>query len=222
AFQHDFAARMDWTVEPARAANHNPTVVVNGRAGTEPIVLEARVDAPVVLDAAGTADPDGDPLRYDWFLYPEAGSGIPGQRVTFLRGPGALAPRVVIEGASGPRATVVPKVEGIAHVILAVEDGGEPSLTSYRRIIFHIGPPSADAEPPPRIALTFDDLPAHAALPPGLSRVDVARRILAALAAHHAPATYGFVNAKGLEGAPENEEVLRAWREAGHPLGNHT
>jgi hypothetical protein len=29
----------------------------------------------------------------------------------------------------------MPKVAGIAHVILAVEDDGNPSLTSYRRII---------------------------------------------------------------------------------------
>jgi peptidoglycan/xylan/chitin deacetylase (PgdA/CDA1 family) len=71
------------------------------------------------------------------------------------------------------------------------------------------------------VALTFDDLPVHAALPPGLSRSDVARSILAALQAHHAPPTYGFVNAKGLEGGPDNAEVLRLWREASHPLGNH-
>jgi len=34
----------------------------------------------------------------------------------------------------------VPKVAGIAHVILAVEDGGTPSLTSYRRVILAIRP----------------------------------------------------------------------------------
>jgi hypothetical protein len=28
-----------------------------------------------------------------------------------------------------------------AHVILAVEDGGEPSLTSYRRTILEVGDP---------------------------------------------------------------------------------
>jgi hypothetical protein len=30
---------------------------------------------------------------------------------------------------------VVAKMPGIAHVILAVEDGGTPSLTSYRRVV---------------------------------------------------------------------------------------
>jgi (4-O-methyl)-D-glucuronate---lignin esterase len=77
-------------------------------------------------------------------------------------------------------------------------------------------------EVPPRVALTFDDLPVHGALPPGMSRADVARSILAALTAKKAPPTYGFINAKGLEGAPESSEVLRLWRAAGHPLGNHT
>jgi peptidoglycan-N-acetylglucosamine deacetylase len=74
----------------------------------------------------------------------------------------------------------------------------------------------------PTVALTFDDLPSHATLPPGMSRVDVARSVLAALKAHHAPPTYGFVNAKSLGEGPDNAEVLRLWRGAGHPLGNHT
>ncbi len=33
AFQHDFAARMDWTIKDPAQANHNPDVVVNGQAG---------------------------------------------------------------------------------------------------------------------------------------------------------------------------------------------
>jgi peptidoglycan/xylan/chitin deacetylase (PgdA/CDA1 family) len=71
------------------------------------------------------------------------------------------------------------------------------------------------------VALTFDDLPSHSALPPGMSRSEIARSILAALQAHHAPPTYGFVNAKGLEEGPDTAEVLRLWRDAGHPLANH-
>ena len=33
AFQHDFAARMAWTVTRPAAANHNPEVIVNGQTG---------------------------------------------------------------------------------------------------------------------------------------------------------------------------------------------
>ena len=244
AFQNDFAARMDWTVKEPREANHNPRAVVNGRAGTEPLVLEATVGVPLTLDAAGSSDPDGDALEFAWFYYPEAGSGIPGHPVLVRRhppsaapgqggippaprgGPPPLPPRLVLQGASVAGVTVVPQAEGIAHVILRVQDSGTPPLTSYRRVILDMKPAAAGvvaaADAPSRVALTFDDLPAHGMLPPGLSRADVTRGILAALAAHHAPATYGFLNAKGLAESADNAAVPRLWREAGHPLGNHT
>ena len=51
AFQHDFAARMDWTIKDPAQANHNPEVVVNGQAGKAPIRMEATVGAPVTLEA---------------------------------------------------------------------------------------------------------------------------------------------------------------------------
>ncbi|HEY5907846.1 MAG TPA: nucleoside hydrolase-like domain-containing protein, partial [Vicinamibacteria bacterium] len=160
AFQHDFAARMDWTIKDVAAANHNPQVVVNGRADNAPLVLDVAVGAPVTLDAAGTRDPDGHGLTLHWFFYPEAGSGIPEQPVFAPRprpasppeggpgegsipsapagGPREAPARVVVENASGWQAVVTPKVAGVAHVILAVEDQGTPSLTSYRRIILNI------------------------------------------------------------------------------------
>ena len=74
----------------------------------------------------------------------------------------------------------------------------------------------------PRVALTFDDLPDHGPLPPGVSRVDVAKRIIETLKTRQAPPVYGFINAKQLETRPADGEVLRLWREAGFPLGNHT
>jgi hypothetical protein len=45
---------------------------------------------------------------------------------------------VTLENASTPRATVVPRTAGIAHIILAVEDDGSPPLTSYRRVILSV------------------------------------------------------------------------------------
>lgn len=72
------------------------------------------------------------------------------------------------------------------------------------------------------VAITVDDLPSHGALPPGMTRTDVARDILKTLREYHAPQVYGFVNAKRLEQHPEEMEVLRMWRAAGYPLGNHT
>jgi peptidoglycan/xylan/chitin deacetylase (PgdA/CDA1 family) len=72
-----------------------------------------------------------------------------------------------------------------------------------------------------RIALTFDDLPVHGPLPPGLSRADVARHIVDTLVKHRVSQAYGFVNARALEREPDSMEVLRIWRAAGFPLGNH-
>jgi peptidoglycan/xylan/chitin deacetylase (PgdA/CDA1 family) len=72
------------------------------------------------------------------------------------------------------------------------------------------------------VALTFDDFPSHGPLPDGLSRVDIINSIIHALQAAHAPRIYGFVNAKTLEKEPGTEEVLKLWRDAGFPLGNHT
>ena len=72
------------------------------------------------------------------------------------------------------------------------------------------------------VAITIDDLPSHGALPPNITRADVAKSILKALKDAHAPKVYGFVNAKKLEQHPEDIEVLKLWREAGFPLGNHT
>ena len=81
---------------------------------------------------------------------------------------------------------------------------------------------SACAAPSQEVAITVDDLPSHGALPPGVTRSDVARSILKALKEAHAPKVYGFVNAKKLEQHPEGVEVLKLWRSAGFPLGNHT
>jgi peptidoglycan/xylan/chitin deacetylase (PgdA/CDA1 family) len=73
-----------------------------------------------------------------------------------------------------------------------------------------------------QVAITFDDLPAHSALPANTTRVRIAQDILAALKAADAPPTYGFVNGVQVEREPASEPVLALWRKAGHPLGNHT
>ena len=93
-------------------------------------------------------------------------------------------------------------------------------------VALQIGITGQDAEPgkprpKARVALTFDDLPAHGPLPTGMTRGDVAKSILDALRARKSPPVYGFINAGQLETTPANAEVLRAWLAAGFPLGNH-
>ena len=81
--------------------------------------------------------------------------------------------------------------------------------------------PQNSRDTPPRIAITFDDLPAHGTLPPGTTRIQIASRILDALRAAGVPSAYGFVNGIGTERQPADVAVLEAWRAAGQPLGNH-
>ena len=72
----------------------------------------------------------------------------------------------------------------------------------------------------PEIAVTIDDLPAHAPYPPGLTPLQVNRQMIAALKAAHVPVT-GFVNAVNAKDAA-TMQALREWRAAGFVLGNHT
>jgi lysophospholipase L1-like esterase len=109
-------------------------------------------------------------------------------------------------------------------------DGLHPSIAGYQAMAEAVplellggkpGPKKrAKPEPGPAIALTFDDMPAHSALPPGVTRVEIADRIIAALKEAKAPA-FGFVNGAFGEREPASQPVLAAWRKAGQPLGNH-
>jgi hypothetical protein len=141
AYQNDFAARMDWTVEDFAHANHNPQLVVNGQPGTAPVELTVTAGKTVTLDATGSKDPDGQALHYKWWVYEEAGlGGTHGADVSLAR---ADTSRVQVMVNSSCRAAWIPGIipcrgDGIAHIILEVTDSGLPSLTSYRRVILHV------------------------------------------------------------------------------------
>ena len=72
-----------------------------------------------------------------------------------------------------------------------------------------------------KVAITFDDLPLNGELPPGVTRVQIARDAVALLKARYAPPAYGFINAKKLEGNPDAAEALKLWTGA-EPFGSHT
>ncbi|HEY0309311.1 MAG TPA: polysaccharide deacetylase family protein [Acidobacteriaceae bacterium] len=73
-----------------------------------------------------------------------------------------------------------------------------------------------------QVAITFDDLPVHSALPSGETRMQVAASVLQTLKAANMPPVYGFVNGVHLQRQPQLIEVLDAWRAAGNPLGDHS
>ena len=71
------------------------------------------------------------------------------------------------------------------------------------------------------VAITVDDLPQHGDLPPGITRSDVAKSMVATFKAKGVPAVYGFMNAGKTGDDPDRSESLKLWVDAGLPLGNH-
>jgi hypothetical protein len=125
AFQREFAARLDWCVASRfEDGNHPPRPALGGDAGEAPLEVAAVPGEVVALDASASRDPDGDSLDFRWWVYAEAGEGLPEP--------------VAIEGADSPRARVhVPRPTRLrsVHVILEVTDRGAPPLTRYRRVV---------------------------------------------------------------------------------------
>lgn len=127
AFQHDFAARMDWCVAGTfTEANHNPIAVCQGDKTKAVIKMQVKSSQRVNLTAAGTIDPDGDKVSCRWFVYPEAGNYKDNLEIQ--------------NGSSQEAFFIVPEVNEskTIHVILEIKDDGQPCLYSYRRIIIDI------------------------------------------------------------------------------------
>ncbi|NHN40003.1 DUF1593 domain-containing protein [Pseudomaricurvus alcaniphilus] len=141
AFQHDFAARMDWTVKAFEDANHPPQVQLNGLHYAQPMVINAQVGDVIELDASNSVDPDGDTLSFSWFHYPEAGYVVgQGQAVLNIENVDQPRTKLTVTRACSDAwiAQWVSCTGGVAHLILAVTDTGTPALTRYRRVIFNV------------------------------------------------------------------------------------
>ncbi|KAJ8083625.1 hypothetical protein PM082_009500 [Marasmius tenuissimus] len=130
AFQFDFAARMQWSVNGDVAnANHHPVAVVNGTCGFGAMEVPFKLGDSVVLDASETWDPDGDGLVFDWFHYREASIRQDGP----IERESPYVTLVPLEGGKLVEAT--PKRNITMHIILSVNDVRPMNLTAYRRII---------------------------------------------------------------------------------------
>ena len=124
AIFNNFAARMDWAANGE--GNRNPVVVVDGNERLDIITMKVRPGDKVMLDSAGSYDPDGDSLTFRWWVMPESGT-YDGD--VFINGSDAsVAEAVIPADASGKT----------IHIICEVHDDGIPVLTSYRRIVFDV------------------------------------------------------------------------------------
>ncbi|NDL62107.1 DUF1593 domain-containing protein [Acerihabitans arboris] len=137
AFQNDFAARIGWsTSSDFVGANHNPTLVLNGKSGTGIVHLNAKTGDTVKLSAEGSADADGNQITYRWWQYKEPTATSTGVH---------SAPALELASATGMATEFVAPAVGQAtpfHIILAATDNGSPALTSYRRAIVMVEPSS--------------------------------------------------------------------------------
>ncbi|MBN7810779.1 DUF1593 domain-containing protein [Algoriphagus sp. H41] len=122
AMQNDFAARADWSVKSYADANHPP--VVRTKSKLNPTAKPGEI---IKLSVAGSKDPDGDQLSYDWYVHTEP-STLPnaGELVKLTNSDQAQA------------SFVVPQGSGTIHIICAVTDNGSPALTRYSRVIVSV------------------------------------------------------------------------------------
>ncbi|MFY9910854.1 MAG: polysaccharide deacetylase family protein [Candidatus Sulfotelmatobacter sp.] len=94
-------------------------------------------------------------------------------------------------------------------------------LSRWKNLLFLLLLSHAGLSSAQKLAITFDDLPLNGSLPPGVTRAQTTKDVLAILKKRHVPPVYGFVNAKKLEGNPDGAEALELWA-AKEPVGNHT
>lgn len=131
AYQHDFAARMDWCVQNYEGANHPPKAVVSGENE-----VTISVGEEITLDASASSDPDSDNLSYQWIHYPEAGNYWEQSWLGFIELENTDQAKLNVRIPAKAKLSI-PQT---THIILQVTDDGTPNLTRYQRIILHIMP----------------------------------------------------------------------------------
>ncbi|KAF2122562.1 DUF1593-domain-containing protein [Lophiotrema nucula] len=133
AFQYDFAARMEWSVNGnAAETNHHPVVSVNGSCSLEALEITYALNQSIVLDASQSFDPDNDSLAFTWFHYREPTFRLEGDIPR-------ISPNATFTTLNSAGSIVEVTLDVVTnttlHIILSVEDAVDIPLTTYKRII---------------------------------------------------------------------------------------
>jgi hypothetical protein len=119
---NNFAARMDWARDGI--GNRNPVVAIDGNRSLEILTRKPRQGTTVTLDGSGSFDPDGDGLKFNYWVLSAAGTYDKAIEITST-GTGIATIHVPADSAGKT-----------FHVICEVTDDGPHNLSGYRRIIF--------------------------------------------------------------------------------------
>jgi hypothetical protein len=122
AAQHEFAARMRWSVTPTYAgANHEPIVALRGSAR-----VSARPGETVRVEAT-TADPDGNEVGVRWWRWKDVDT-YPGD--VSLSDPTARTMRLQVPHDAQQGQSI--------QLVLEATDDGRPPLTRYQRVVVSV------------------------------------------------------------------------------------
>lgn len=153
AFQAEFAARMQWTIENSTAIQHPPVVVVDGDCGFQPLITQVNPSEVIKLDASASFSPDNMPLNLNWTHYREIsltqGNLVEVPEISILcettdcKQVSLVVPNVTISCATS--LALHPNPSDITckafHIILAVKNRVELGMTRYKRVILEVRKP---------------------------------------------------------------------------------
>lgn len=123
---NSFMARLQWLVKDPGEVNRAPVAVLNGDSGNSVIRMAVQPAERIQLDAAGSYDPLGGDIHFNWFQYAEADSYPEAVQIE-----NASSAKQVFEVPSDAADTDI-------HLVLEVRDHGDPELVSYRRVILQV------------------------------------------------------------------------------------